>query len=203
MRLYVETNFVLEVALDQRERMACDGVLAMAENDEIELAIPAYALVEPYETLIKRQKERQDFQQLSTERLTEIARSQDREADATRIRQSLADLLARSAVEERANLDGAVGRIVRCATVIPVTHEVLTRAAAMREELGLGPQDSVMLASIDSHLIHDPQDACFVTTDRSDFGTPDVEDLLGTKGCRLLWRFEAASGYVISRLNSP
>lgn len=58
MIVLAESNFVLELALQQEELDEADRLVAMAEAREIELVIPACALFEPYETLVRRRKAR-------------------------------------------------------------------------------------------------------------------------------------------------
>lgn len=58
MIVYVETNFVLEVALGQEQAEAAAEILNRAEGGEIELAIPYLSLVEPFSTVTKRHRDR-------------------------------------------------------------------------------------------------------------------------------------------------
>ena len=41
MTVYVETNFVLELALGQEQSESCREVLRLAESDALVLAVPA------------------------------------------------------------------------------------------------------------------------------------------------------------------
>ncbi len=43
MRVYVETNFVLELALQQEQHAACEAILQLAEARQIALVLPAYS----------------------------------------------------------------------------------------------------------------------------------------------------------------
>ncbi|ADI64614.1 hypothetical protein [Trichormus azollae] len=56
MGVYVETNFVLELALLQEQQESCQQLLNLAESGRINLILPAFSLTEPYETLICREK---------------------------------------------------------------------------------------------------------------------------------------------------
>lgn len=51
MRVYVETNFVLELALRQEQNESCEALLRLAEASRIGLVVPAFSLLEPYATL--------------------------------------------------------------------------------------------------------------------------------------------------------
>jgi hypothetical protein len=59
MRLYVESNFVLELAFEQERHGICEQVLGYVEDGSLGLVLPAYCLAEPYETLGRRHNMRQ------------------------------------------------------------------------------------------------------------------------------------------------
>ena len=61
MTVYVETNFVLELALGQEQADSCREIFHLAESDNLVLAIPAYSLMEPYEKLIRDAQRRQSL----------------------------------------------------------------------------------------------------------------------------------------------
>ena len=50
MNVYVESNFVLELAFLQEQCSSCEKILSLCEARRIQLLIPAYSLAEPYET---------------------------------------------------------------------------------------------------------------------------------------------------------
>ena len=56
MNVYVESNFVLELALLQEQHASCEALLRLCEEGGIQLVIPAYSLAEPYETLTRRHR---------------------------------------------------------------------------------------------------------------------------------------------------
>jgi hypothetical protein len=55
----VESNFVLELALEQEEAGHADAIVRLASERSIELVVPAWSLGEPYETLGRRTKDRE------------------------------------------------------------------------------------------------------------------------------------------------
>lgn len=59
MNVYIESNFVLELAFLQEQSSSCEEILRLAEGEHIELVVPAYALIEPYETLVRRRRGRE------------------------------------------------------------------------------------------------------------------------------------------------
>jgi hypothetical protein len=53
MIVYVESNFLLEIALVQEQSVGAENILALAQSKKITLIVPAFALAEPYWTLRK------------------------------------------------------------------------------------------------------------------------------------------------------
>jgi len=66
MNVYVETNFVLELALLQEQQESCQQLLNLAEADRINLILPAFSFTEPYETLIRREKNAEIYHKICT-----------------------------------------------------------------------------------------------------------------------------------------
>ena len=58
MDVYVESNFVLELALLQEQHESCEKIIELCEAGKAHLIIPAYSLFEPYETVIRYAKNR-------------------------------------------------------------------------------------------------------------------------------------------------
>lgn len=58
MNVYVESNFVLELGLLQHECRSCEEILRLCEEGLIRLTLPSYSLIEPYETIARKQKQR-------------------------------------------------------------------------------------------------------------------------------------------------
>ena len=53
MDIYVESNFVLELALLQEHHESCEKIIQLCEASKVKLILPAYTLVEPYETIMR------------------------------------------------------------------------------------------------------------------------------------------------------
>ena len=61
MNIYVESNFVLELALLQEQNASCEKILRLSEAGRSRLVIPAYSIAEPYETLKRRHGQRKQM----------------------------------------------------------------------------------------------------------------------------------------------
>jgi hypothetical protein len=55
--IYVESNFVLELASLQEQHHTCTSFIELAVEEHVQLVIPAFSLAEPYETLICSSRE--------------------------------------------------------------------------------------------------------------------------------------------------
>lgn len=75
MNIYVETNFVLELAFEQEQCASCEQILQSCEAGQAKLIIPAYSLAEPHEKLSRQAKSRRDLQQLLDAELRQLSRT--------------------------------------------------------------------------------------------------------------------------------
>jgi len=58
MNVYVESNFVLEQALEQEQSESCQRLISLAVAGSIRLLIPAFSLVEPHISIMHKANER-------------------------------------------------------------------------------------------------------------------------------------------------
>lgn len=189
MNVYVESNFVLELALLQEQHAACDRILRLCEEDGQRLVVPAYSLMEPYETLGRRQADRRAVKGKLDDQFREIARTAIY-AERLRDFENMTSLLVDSGEEDILRLESVRSRLFACAELVPLEASILTSAAAQRATHGLSAQDAVVYASVLMHLEGSAEPGCFVTRD-SDFDDPDIRQELRGRNCRLLTSFES------------
>lgn len=196
MIVYAESNFVLELAFLRRDHQDAERLLELSESGTNRVAVPAFSLAEPYETLTRRAKTRRSLQeQLATE-IDELARSQPY-AELTETSRTVTSVLAASAAEERQRLASVVERVVRAADIIPLSAGTVLASLEFQTSLGLSAQDAIVYASVEEHLATAPDGPrLFVTQNKKDFLTPDIQQRLNTRNCRLLTSFPAARGAV-------
>lgn len=189
MNVYVESNFVLELALLQEQQSACETILRLCERDGLQLVLPAYSLVEPYETLRRRQADRQQMKSSLDAQFRQMSRTtayRDRLQDFAR----MTSLLVDSAGEDMLRLESVQARLLSCSELVPLEGSILTRATEQRTLYGLSAQDSVVYASILVHLERSGEPGCFLSRD-SDFDDPLIRRQLEERGAELLIGFEA------------
>ncbi len=100
MTVYVESNFVLEAALQQEQSDSCEGMINLAVSGRIALVIPAFSLAEPHQALTQKEKARNRLSNELLHQLSELGRSKPYRAVPEDF-SALATLLIRSAEQER------------------------------------------------------------------------------------------------------
>ena len=197
MIVYVESNFVLELAFLREEHESCLELLSLSESGDICLVLPAFSIGEPYETWVRRSKQRLELGRQLKTTIDELSRSRPYQESSDEF-QELTDLLLRSDKEEKRRLDDTLQRILQTVEVIPIDLGIIRDAITFQSSPGLSPQDSIVYASILDHLTTASEELrCFITKDK-DFANPDIENQLTAYNCQLLTKFANGLGYVRS-----
>src|SRR5262245_30641645 len=80
MIVYVESNFLLELAFEQECGVDCEAIPQLAESGRITLVLPAFSVGECLEKLGRRKTQRLTIQKSLKEDLRELGRSKSRAA---------------------------------------------------------------------------------------------------------------------------
>ena len=202
MNVYVETNFVLELALLQEQYASCEKILGLCEERRIQLVLPAYSLAEPYETLTRRQKQRKRIEKELDIQLKQIARTATH-ADKLSGFLDLTALLIHSADEEAKRLEEVRSRLLETAEVVPLDASVLAASPDSQRLHDFSPQDALVYASVLSHLqrVRPPQ-SCFLNLNSRDFADQHVFDQLSQYNCKLLFKFDTGYQFIRHALRS-
>ena len=174
MNIYVETNFVLEIALAQEQHQACEDILALCLADQAQLLIPAFSIAEPHQTLRRRHSQRRQTKYELDRELVQLARTA-RYARALSGSQSLVDLLIDSTGEEVSQLEATRAQLIEIATILPLKAEILRASAPKQAEYDLSPEDAIVYATVLLHLKdRPPEQSCFLNRNIRDFYDPDL-----------------------------
>lgn len=195
MIVYVESNFVLELALLQEESASCEAILQLAESGAINLVMPAFSLGEPYETLMRRHGERRSLASKLESEFKQLRRSAPYAA-ALEKADTLTELLAASGREEATRLNPVLSRLLDVVTIVPTGGSVMRVAMAAQDGLDLGLQDSIVYAAVREHAALASGPKCFLNKNVKDFLIPQIEDEFVGYECKLLGKFEAGFAYV-------
>lgn len=201
MNVYVESNYVLELALKQEEAEACEHVLRLCERGRIQLVVPAYCLAEPHETLTRRHQQRKRMKDELDVQLGQIARTATNAAQLMGFHELTAVLIT-SAEQANQNLSAVRSRIIQCAEIIPLSASVLSHSDDFQRKHDFSPQDALVYASIRSHLERSGQrKSYFLCRDRH-FDDQDVLEELLRYSCELVPRFDEGHR-IINRVLRP
>lgn len=195
MRIYVESNFVLECVLEQGQSEACVELLSRAVRGETQLCVPAFCLLEPFTTLQRRGVERNRLREDLERHLREVRRTKSLSDDARR--SDVSSLLLRAANEAEKRFREVRQDLLQFATVLPLDVTALLRAEEFERQYGLALPDAVVLATVVVDLERDPMPGCFVNRNTKDFDDPDIRELLADGGCRFAGSFP--EGLAIAR----
>lgn len=202
MDVYVESNFVLEVALLQEQQESCEKIVELCETGKAHLVLPAYSLVEPHETIVRYAKNRTKISNDLTTEMKQLSRSKPYQEEIDAL-QSITGFLIRSQEEEKERLRNTIERLLRVSEVVPLDSQILISARKYQLDHDLSPQDSIVYASVLNHLNSSTSSAkCFLNRNSKDFDDPDIVDVLNGYGCKMLFSFNAGYGYISSQIRS-
>ena len=200
MNIYVETNFVLELALEQEHRGSCEQILSLCGEGKAKLIIPAYSFAEPYETLKRNHEERKRLKKVLDRQVQQLTRTElymRRLSDL----QSLTTLLIDSADDEAKRFDATRSRLLKISEIIPLTAQVLGEVTRNQKIHDLSPQDALVYASVLQHLKQGVSArGCFLNKDR-DFDNPDIVEELSTYNCKLFPRFDTGYQFILHAIS--
>lgn len=202
MDVYVESNFVLEVALLQEQHESCEKIIELCEAGQAHLILPAYCLVEPHETIIRYAKSRARISNDLASEVKQLLRSKPYQEEIDAL-QKVTGFLVRSQEEEKERLRSAIERLLKVSEVISLDSQILTSARKYQIDHDLSPQDSIVYASVLKHLSKSTATTkkCFLNRNSKDFDDPDIEDALNSYGCKMLFSFDNGYGYIHSLMD--
>lgn len=200
MTVYVESNFVLELALEQQQAAAAETILARAERRQIELAMPALSLSEPFSTGTHRTRRRRALAIEVDGQLTDLRRSAAHQ-EAIAALEPIQDVLEQVGQDELDGLVSTVDRLLATATIIPTDLLAFRSAVRYRSDYGLTVQDAIIYAATVGHLTQNPSAGphFFISRDRKAFSHPGIASEIGQHDCVFVPSFDEGA----QRLNRP
>jgi predicted nucleic acid-binding protein len=175
MNVYVETNFVLELALLQEQHESCEAIIELCNINAIRLILPAYSLIEPYETIVRYAKNRTRVSNDLSAELGQLSRSKP--------------------------LRDTIDRLIQISEIVSLNKTILNEAKTHQLQYSMSPQDAIVYASVLQHLgTSDPGKKCFLNRNSKDFDDPDIVAVLKSNACKILFNFDAGFEYISSQV---
>ena len=198
MRVFVESNFLLTLFLQQGGFEACDGIVELAERKQIQLIVPSFSMAELYQSLGEKHRRRSELSNRLSYELSQIQRSAysptNIEQDYINKGTGLVRLLSLSASTDLRQTESGIDRISGVAELIPFSAGVIQRSKQCRETFLLDKLgDAAICASILEYLDATEQSpSLFVENDREDFSNPDLVEAFRSLGCEIEYQFDTA-----------
>ena len=198
MIAYVESNFILEIALEQEQFSSAEAILGLAESAKIELAFPSFALSEPFATVMHRDRERSVLHQSLTVTLRQLQRSEPHRQTVQNL-QPLLVILRDAAKGDFDQLHSTVARLFKIGTSIELDAFTLERAKNYQGQFGFKPQDSIIYSTVIAHMQRrsSVEAKCFLSRDKEAFSTtPAIKSELASYNCRYIGDFTYGLSYI-------
>jgi hypothetical protein len=192
MRLYAETNFLLELARAQTAAHACDDLLELCVKGRLELVMPVFSLTEASNKLDARLREKLRFNDSVRNFIADDARTPDN-ARLEGARDALRAALLTSSESDALRFASVIDAVAKNCHWIDLGLAVALEGRSCEKLFELRPFDAVVLASVVTHLRASTRDqSIFVTTNKRDFDAPEIRGVLQSQGCELITNFEHA-----------
>ncbi len=197
MIVYIETNFVFEIALRQEDHQICSQLITLAQSGQIQLVLPAYCLAEPHEKLIREQKRYKALERELQQVFSQLRRTEDYAEKVEKFDDGIS-LLIQSSRDARHRFNDIREKLLNTAALIPLNHTILVEAANYEfQPYEFDAQDAIVFASVLSHLKHNhATPSCFLNRNTTDFGTQEVKNELEQYNCKMMPRFVDGLRYI-------
>jgi predicted nucleic acid-binding protein len=196
VNVYVESNYVLELAFQQEQSDECEQILRFAELGSISLILPAYCFAESHEKLSRQRDKRIALQRDLDVEIRQLRRTATYGLRIDSLR-DISSLLIQSYKEERLRFERFRDRLLQTCQLIPLTQQILVAAAANERRFDLKPQDAIVFAAVMQHLVSQAGEAsCFLNKNTRDFDNPDIIEEVRRHHCRMIPRFDDGLRYI-------
>ncbi len=204
MIVYIESNFLQEIALQQREFSFAASILKLAEQGKIQLIFPDIALCEPFTTVMYRNRDRKRILNDLSAALQQLRRSKYHEQIMKRA-SPVISVLTQAESLEMAGLDEVMSRLLSVGLQIHIDNKCFKQAILYRENYNLSAQDSLVYAGLIADLQARPleEKKSFLSLDRKAFA--DVSGMkaeLAPYNCRYIGSFQQGLDYIEHTLQS-
>ena len=197
MIVYVESNFVLELALGRADAHSVRQLIEFSEGGTIELAIPTFSVVEPFLTLRKIDRDREQLLSRLSETLRESSRS-ELHREGVQAVSGLVSQLGGMEKREREALGATIRQVLAASRQLPISQGTISLSQQLQQDLGLDPPDSMVFASVleDLGSSSGERRSVYVSQNFKDFGDPEVSRRLEELGCS----YESTFANVVTRI---
>lgn len=198
MITYVESNFVVEMALEQEQMTPVQAILDLAENKQIKLIFPNFVFSEPFERIMREVRERNVLHSSLVNSLSNLQRSEPHK-NIVRDMEPLIRILKEASYRQIALLHSTFERLLSVGECINISADHFKNVLTYQQKLYLSPQDSIIYATIVEDLQARPkaEKKCFLSRDRKGFDQSSIiKSALNVHTCRYIGSFRQGLDYI-------
>lgn len=202
--VYVESNFVMEIALAQEQAQAARSILALAETAQLELVFPAFSISEPIWAVAKRGEWRKSLfssiKQSVSQLSSDLQRSELYQQEVKTF-QPITTALGTMGDEERRLLRETIGRLLNAGRALETNS---ANFAKVLNYTDLSLQDAIVYATIVTDLQQRPlqETKCFFSRDQKAFADPAIKSELASFNCRYIDGFGNGLSFISNNLGN-
>jgi hypothetical protein len=210
MIVYVESNFILELVLEQEEAQAVNEIVTMAESSQLELVFPIFALIESFNRIISNGEERKKlYNDQLNKQFGQLQRSELHKSFAPTFQSISNELLNIKNIEMRA-IEAAMPRLIKVARSLDITSSIFEQAVQKYQKNIFKLGDALIYAAIinDLQLQSHNEPKYFLSRDIKAFGKEnayqgDIKMELQGYNCDYIPKFEDGLKRIQSKLAQP
>jgi predicted nucleic acid-binding protein len=195
-QIYIETNFIMELALEQSGHKSCEEIIQLCKRQSFSIVLPVFCIAECYGCATRRQKERFKIAEEVVKELDRVFQSQRYEEEKS-LSSNVRKLLLMSMETEKAGLHESLRKVLGISETIPLDYETIKYAKECEASMDLDPQDAIVYSSIIKHLkMSRIAGNIMINKNRRHFGSFEITSELGSLGCKLFFDFAKARDYL-------
>ena len=200
MTVYVESNFLLELAFEQEQANDCLGLLDLAQSGKVTLLVPAYCVGESLEKIGRRKQQRRSIQEAINSEVKELSRSSSAASVCEQLKRMATALMENTKIDEE-RFEALLLKLHDCAQFVPMHGTINRKSLEVRRKYDLPPQDAIVYASVLDHLeSSNAAKAVFVNRNSREFDTREIATDLQQLNCSYKPSFAAGLAYIRAEL---
>ena|ERR1051326_4672676 len=125
MMVYVETNFILELAFEQNQDQAVDEILKLAESAKINLAFPGFSISESLSKVTRQSRDREEFRKSLVKELQKLRESRSYQQSVRDLDPAL-ELLQNVISKEPDRLISVLEQVLKVSTLLELDSSSFT-----------------------------------------------------------------------------
>ena len=201
MRVYAETNWLLDLVFQQERFAASSFVLSLAQDRKIDLCLPEIIVWEGNQKVERRNAQRSDTIKGLRDQRREFSRSQNPfyQSRSASLQVEIDELGTISGIEHK-RFDQLIDELLPIATWLHLSQDIWAKCLDLQDQHELKQTDALIYAIIRADAALRPDvEKCFIDYDGA-FSDPTLKQDMSALGMTLLASSDAVTGFLQSRL---